>query len=107
MRYMDKIANFFGVSADYIMGMTDSPMPTEGNSRYLSENEKAILADFCKLNDTDKNKAAGYINGLVEQNLYHDAKDILSIYEKLNDAGKGEALKLLQLLVLNPDYMNK
>ena len=107
VRYMDKIANFFGVSADYIMGRTDSPMPTEGNSQYLSESEKTLLAVFCKLNDTDKNKAADYINGLVEQNLYHDAKAVLSVYEQLNDAGRGEALKLIRLLLLNSDYVKE
>lgn len=107
VRYMDKIASYFGVSVDYIIGMTDSPTPTEGNSQYLSENEKRLLKDFCKLNDTDKNKAVDYISGLVVQNLYHDTKDILSIYEKLNDTGKSEALKLLQLLLLNPDYMKE
>lgn len=52
---MQKIAEYFGVSVDYLMGK-DEPAPDPTLAR--------LIADFQTLNDEQKKRALAYIRGL-------------------------------------------
>ena len=60
-----KIAEFFGVSSDYLLEISDEKYVV---SPYrLSEDEKEVLFGFKRLNNIQKEKLKAYLQGLLEQ----------------------------------------
>lgn len=60
-----KLAQHFGVSVDYLIGVSESKLPyTKSN---LSEQEQQILFLFKRLSKTQKEKAVSYIEGMLEE----------------------------------------
>ena len=57
-----KLSEIFGVSIDYIMGLSDVRCAISG----LCEKESLVIENFRKLNDTDREKALAYISGLID-----------------------------------------
>lgn len=57
------MTKLFGVSADYLLGISDSRINISSSD--LKEDEMLILRDFRRLNSTDKEKAQAYIKGLL------------------------------------------
>lgn len=57
-----KLSEIFGVSIDYIMGLSDSPFPT----RNLTKQEELILSLISPLDDIKKEKIISYIQGISE-----------------------------------------
>ncbi|MBR1739567.1 MAG: helix-turn-helix transcriptional regulator [Ruminococcus sp.] len=57
------LAKHFGVSVDYLIGVSDSKLPyTRSN---LSEQEQQMLFMFKRLNKVQKEKAMSYIEGML------------------------------------------
>ena len=60
-----KLAQHFGVSVDYLIGVSESKLPyTKSN---LSEQEQQMLFLFKRLSKTQKEKAMSYIEGMLEE----------------------------------------
>ena len=60
-----KLAEHFGVSVDYLIGLSESKLPyTKSN---LSEQEQQMLFLFKRLSKTQKEKAVSYIEGMLEE----------------------------------------
>ena len=60
-----KLAQHFGVSVDYLIGVSESKLPyTKSN---LSEQEQQMLFLFKRLSKTQKEKAVSYIEGMLEE----------------------------------------
>lgn len=57
-----KIADYFGVTTDYLLGLTDIP------ERNIEENP--LLVSFNELSDIDKEKVKAYINDLLQAQKY-------------------------------------
>ena len=58
------IAKHFGVTIDYLIGISDTKMPVD--TATMSEDEKEILHDYKQLDDICKVKASAYIKGLAQ-----------------------------------------
>ena len=57
------LAKHFGVSVDYLIGVSESKLPyTKSN---LSEREQQVLFMFKRLNNVQKEKAMSYIEGML------------------------------------------
>ena len=60
-----KLTQHFGVSVDYLIGVSESKLPyTKSN---LSEQEQQMLFLFKRLSKTQKEKAVTYIEGMLEE----------------------------------------
>ena len=60
-----KLAQHFGVSVDYLIGLSESKLPyTKSN---LSEQEQQMLFLFKRLSKTQKEKAVSYVEGMLEE----------------------------------------
>lgn len=60
-----KLAQHFGVSVDYLIGVSESKLPyTKSN---LSEQEQQMLFLFKRLSKTQKEKAVSYVEGMLEE----------------------------------------
>ncbi len=60
-----KLANYFGVSANYLLEISDDKMPL--TSTGLSEAEKEILFGFKRLDNFQKEKLKAYLQGLLQK----------------------------------------
>ncbi|MCI5904894.1 MAG: helix-turn-helix domain-containing protein [Oscillospiraceae bacterium] len=58
------IAQYFGVSADYLLELSDDKYASAAG---LSETEKEILFDFKRLDDVQKGKLQAYLQGLLQK----------------------------------------
>ena len=65
--YVVKLADFFGVSTDYLLGRSDDfgNITINGSAPELSDEEREILALFRKMTHSQKVRFAGYGEGLV------------------------------------------
>ena len=57
------LAKHFGVSVDYLIGVSDSKLPYSRSN--LSEQEQQMLFMFKRLSKTQKEKAMSYIEGML------------------------------------------
>ena len=64
-----KVAQYFGVTTDYLLGLDDYENPS--NERDLSQSEKKLLKKFRKLNNEGKEKILGNIDDLIASNKYN------------------------------------
>lgn len=60
-----KLASYFQVSTDYLLGLSDSKICVTVIN--LSEDEKNILYDYKRLNEIQKGKVAAYMKGLLQE----------------------------------------
>lgn len=60
-----QLAKHYNVSVDYLIENTDVRSPYIGSE--LSESESALLSMYKRLNDVQKEKAAAYIQGLLQE----------------------------------------
>lgn len=64
-----RIAEYFGVTVDYLMGYSDSPNPAHSDFRY-TETENALIKDFRALNEEGQQKVIEYIEDLMASGRY-------------------------------------
>jgi transcriptional regulator with XRE-family HTH domain len=64
-----RIAEYFGVTVDYLMGYTDNPKPAHSDSHY-TETENALIKDFRALNEEGQQKVIDYIDDLIASGRY-------------------------------------
>ena len=65
-----KIAQYFNVSADYLLGLTDDTAPSKRTSDTLSGSEQEMLSAYRQLDDSDQGEVRGYINGMLTKEKY-------------------------------------
>jgi transcriptional regulator with XRE-family HTH domain len=75
VRHMEKLATYFGVSVDYLLGLTDVP---QGRKINLEEKEKILLYSFLKLNEAGKNSLMEYADFLLSQDKYTEKEKVTS-----------------------------
>ena len=64
-----RIAEYFGVSVDYLMGYTDNPNPPIQESQ-LTEAEHKLLDGFRSLNEEGREKLIDYVDDLIQSGKY-------------------------------------
>lgn len=74
VRYMDKLAQYFNVSTDYLLCLSDNPQPKKQG---LTNEEKELLDSYWKLNENGRKALSVYLNFIVSQKEY--VKKITSI----------------------------
>ena len=67
VRHMEKLAVYFGVSVDYLLGLTDVP---HGRKMDLDAKEKSLLYIFYKLNEAGRLALMEYADFLLSQDKY-------------------------------------
>lgn len=60
-----KLAGYFHVSADYLLGISDDKQNIAGNR--LSDAERQLIFDFKRLDKTQKAKLLAYMQGLLQE----------------------------------------
>lgn len=63
---LKKLANYFGCSVDYLLGLSDNAE----KSSSVSEEDRQLLSLFHKLDEKDQYKALGYIDSLCSAEKY-------------------------------------
>lgn len=58
-----KMSEIFGTSIDYILGITDNPIP---NDLTLNNRENNLLNNYRKLSESEKQKVEAYIEGIMD-----------------------------------------
>ncbi|OEH86215.1 hypothetical protein BHU72_11810 [Desulfuribacillus stibiiarsenatis] len=62
---INKLADFFEVTVDYLLGRTDNPSPADTDDWGLPEDAHVFFKDYEKLSDEDKVKAREHIKFLL------------------------------------------
>ena len=75
VRYMDKLTNYFDVSVDYLLGVSDIP---QQKKQTLDDTEKSLLYSYWKLNDKGKEAFSAYVNFLLSQPQYTEKEKTIS-----------------------------
>ena len=65
-----KIAQYFNVSTDYILGLTDSATPHAQQGEILSDTEHELLTGYRQLDESDQGEVRGYIKGMLNNDKY-------------------------------------
>ena len=65
-----KIAQYFNVSTDYILGLTDSATPYAQQGEILSDPEHELLSGYRQLDESDQGEVRGYIKGMLNKDKY-------------------------------------
>lgn len=60
-----KIAEYFRVTTDYLLEVSDDKMPLSSNR--LSKAEREVLFGFKRLNSVQKEKLQAYLQGLLQE----------------------------------------
>lgn len=58
---LKKIASFFNCSVDYLIDLTDNPLPNIN----LSQEQSVIISKYNMLSKSDKSRLEGYIDSLL------------------------------------------
>ena len=78
VRYLDGLAQYYHVSIDYILGLSDSPLPKEIRFDSLAEKEKTLLLNYWELNETGRKKVDEYIIDLIDSQKYTEKENAIS-----------------------------
>lgn len=92
-----RIAEYFNVSTDYLLGKTDDPSPT--SDKEYTEIEKDLVTNYRKLDDEGKIKLDGYLEDLVR---LHN----LNI-QKINDKHKALTLDNTKIEESDIEFIEK
>lgn len=76
VRYMDKLAEYFNVSVDYLLGVSDIPQQKKQN---LDDTEKGLLYSYWKLNEKGKEAFSAYVNFLLSQPQYTEKEKTIFV----------------------------
>lgn len=75
---LNKLAEYYNVSVDYLLGLADSPLPKEVNINTLSDTEKQLIFDFRSLNNKGKEKIIQYVADIIELPAYTEKEKVIS-----------------------------
>lgn len=64
------IAQYFNVSTDYLLGLTDDASPVKQTSDTLSGSEREMLSGYRQLDNDDQAEVRGYIKGMLTKDKY-------------------------------------
>lgn len=64
------LCDYFDISADYLLGLTDDTAPSKRTSDTLSSSEQEMLSAYRRLDDSDQGEVRGYINGMLTKEKY-------------------------------------
>lgn len=78
VRVLNKLAEYYSVSVDYLLGLADSPLPKEVNINTLSDTEKQLIFDFRSLNNKGKEKIIQYVADIIELPSYTEKEKVIS-----------------------------
>ena len=78
VRYLNQLAQYYNVSVDYILGLSDSPLPKEIRFDSLAEKEKTLLLNYWELNETGRKKVDEYIIDLIDSKKYTEKENAIS-----------------------------
>lgn len=78
VRVLNKLAEYYNVSIDYLLGLADSPLPKEVNINTLSDTEKQLIFDFRSLNNKGKEKIIQYVADIIELPTYTEKEKVIS-----------------------------
>ena len=78
VRYLNQLAQYYNVSVDYILGLSDSPLPKEIRFDSLTEKEKSLLLNYWKLDETGRQKVDDYITDLIDSKKYTEKEKAVS-----------------------------
>lgn len=78
VRVLNKLAEYYNVSIDYLLGLADLPLPKEVNINTLSDTEKQLIFDFRSLNNKGKEKIILYIADIIELPTYTEKEKVIS-----------------------------
>lgn len=74
VRVLNKLAEYYNVSIDYLLGLADLPLPKEVNINTLSDTEKQLIFNFRSLNSKGKEKIIQYVADIIELPSYTEKK---------------------------------
>ena len=78
VRVLNKLAEYYNVSIDYLLGLADLPLPKEVNINTLSDTEKQLIFDFRSLNNKGKEKIIQYVADIIELPTYTEKEKVIS-----------------------------
>lgn len=78
VRVLNKLAEYYNVSIDYLLGLADLPLPKEVNINTLSDTEKQLIFDFRSLNSKGKEKIIRYVADIIELPTYTEKEKVIS-----------------------------
>ena len=79
VRCLNKLAQYYHVSIDYILGLSESPLPKEIRFDSLAEKEKTLLLNYWELNETGRKKVDEYIIDLIDSKKYTEKENAISV----------------------------
>ncbi len=62
-KHLSRIAEFFGVTVDHLLGKEKKPPAPEGTDGFNSD----LWAKICRLNAENRNKVDGYVSALLDE----------------------------------------
>lgn len=113
------LADFFGVSTDYLLGRTNSllPEPLSCSKLALNETDINFFNNYKALERDDKNILCKICSRLlvikdpatlnISEVFSDDEKDIALKYSRLDDMDKGEVRGTVKTLLNQEKYQNK
>ena len=78
VRVLNKLAEYYNVSIDYLLGLADLPLPKEVNINTLSDTEKKLIFNFRSLNNKGKEKIIQYVADIIELPTYTEKEKVIS-----------------------------
>lgn len=78
VRVLNKLAEYYNVSIDYLLGLADLPLPKEVNINTLSDMEKQLIFNFRSLNNKGKEKIIQYVADIIELPTYTEKEKVIS-----------------------------
>ena len=78
VRVLNKLAEYYNVSIDYLLGLADLPLPKEVNINTLSNMEKQLIFAFRSLNNKGKEKIVQYVADIIELPTYTEKEKVIS-----------------------------
>ena len=78
VRCLNELAQYYNVSVDYILGLSEYPLPKEIRFDSLADREKGLLMNYWELNEAGKQKVDGYVIDLIGNQNYTEKKKVIS-----------------------------
>ena len=78
VRCLNELAQYYNVSVDYILGLSEYPLPKEIRFDSLAEKEKTLLLNYWELNETGRKKVDEYIIDLIDSKKYTEKENAIS-----------------------------